>query len=147
MKRPWQRLPALLVLLALAAWLFYGFTPAPIEVDVAEATRGNVQVTVNEDGKTRIREKYIVSAPVFGKLFRIELEEGDAVVADETVLARIEPSLPTLLDARAEAEAEARVRAAESAARQAEAVLVRARKHTSWPSMSTIEPASWSRTA
>jgi HlyD family secretion protein len=111
----------LLILLARSVWLLYGFMPVPSQVEVVRAARGDVQVTVNEDGKTRIREKYIVSAPVFGKLYRIELEEGDSVFAGQTELARIEPSLPTLLDARARAETEARIRAAESSLQQAEA--------------------------
>lgn len=128
MKKFWQRLPVILVLLVLGGWLLYGFLPAPIQVEVVQATRGNVQVTVNDDGKTRIREKFLVSAPVFGKVFRIELNEGDAVVAGQTVLAMIEPSDPSLLDARARAEAEARVGAADSAIRQAEATLRRAQQ-------------------
>ena len=126
MKRVLRKLPALLVGAVVAAALIYGFWPVPIEVDVAVATRGTLQVTVNDDGRTRIREKYVVSAPVYGKLFRVELEEGDTVREGKTVLARIEPSDPTLLDARAVAEAEARVRAAEASGEQAEAALQRA---------------------
>lgn len=128
MKRVLRKLPAVLVAAVVAAALAYGFWPVPIEVDVAAAARGTLQVTVNDDGKTRIREKYIVSAPVSGKLFRVELEAGDSVSAGETVLARIEPSDPTLLDARALAESEARVRAAEASGRQAEAALLRAKE-------------------
>ena len=126
MKRVLRKLPALLILAVVVAALAYGFWPVPVEVDIVVATRGTLQVTVNDDGRTRIREKYIVSAPVSGKLFRVELEEGDAVREGKTVLARIEPSDPTLLDARAVAEAEARVRAAEASGRQAEAALQRA---------------------
>jgi HlyD family secretion protein len=126
MKRVLRKLPVLFVIAVVAAALAYGFWPVPINVEVAAAKRGTLQVTVNDDGKTRIREKYIVSAPVAGKLLRVELEEGDAVNEGQTVLARIEPRDPTLLDARALAEAEARVRAAEAAVRQAEATLQRA---------------------
>ncbi len=128
MKRVLRKLPALFVVVVVVAGLAYGFWPVPIEVDVAVATRGTLRVTVNDDGKTRIREKYIVSAPVSGKLFRVELEEGDPVVEGETVLARIEPGDPSLLDARARAESEARVRAAEASGRQAEAALQRAKE-------------------
>ena len=126
MKHVLRKLPALFAIAVVAAALAYGFWPVPIKIDVAAATRGTLQVTVSDDGKTRIREKYIVSAPVSGKLLRVELEEGDAVNQGQTVLARIEPGDPTLLDARALAEAEARVRAAEAAVRQAEASLQRA---------------------
>lgn len=128
MKRLLRKVPALLVIGVVAVALAYGFWPVPIHVDVATATRGTLQVTVNDDGKTRVREKYIVSAPVSGKLLRVELEEGDAVTKGETVVARIEPSDPILLDARATAEAEARVRAAEASARRAEATLERAKE-------------------
>jgi len=128
MKKWARRFPALLVLLVVGGLLVYGFWPVPISVDVVQAKRGTFQVTVNEDGKTRIREKYIVSAPVSGNLFRIKLQEGDPIKADQTVLARIEPGDPTLLDARAEAEAAARVRAAEATVKQSEATLQRTRE-------------------
>lgn len=126
MKRVFRKLPVLFVIAVVVAALAYGFWPVPINVEVAVSKRGTLQVTVNDDGKTRVREKYIVSAPVAGKLLRVELEEGDAVNEGQTVLARIEPRDPTLLDARALAEAEARVRASEAAVRQAEATLQRA---------------------
>lgn len=128
MKKWSRKFPVLLVLLVVGGLLAYGFWPVPIPIDVVEAERGTFQVTVNDDGKTRIREKYIVSAPVSGKLFRIKLQEGDPIKADETVLARIEPSDPTLLDVRAEAEAAARVRAAEAAVKQSEAALQHAKE-------------------
>jgi len=70
-------------------------------------------VTVQEDGKTRIREKYIVSAPVAGRVSRIELKPGDRCDV-ETLLAVILPSEPAILDARSRAEAAARVQAAEA---------------------------------
>jgi HlyD family secretion protein len=69
-------------------------------------------VTVRDEGVTRIRERYEVSSPLTGRLQRITLDVGDPVVADETVLARVEPNLPSLLDPREVATAEARVRAA-----------------------------------
>ncbi|MCA9023512.1 MAG: HlyD family efflux transporter periplasmic adaptor subunit, partial [Planctomycetaceae bacterium] len=126
MKKWLRRISLLVVLLILGGLLVYGFWPVPIQVDLVQAERGTFLVTVNEDGKTRIREKYVLSAPVSGNLFRIELQEGDSIKANQTVLARIEPGDPTLLDARAEAEAEARVRAAEATVKQAEAALQRA---------------------
>lgn len=100
--------------MALVGAIVYSFLPDPVEVDLVQVERGTLQVTVDEDGKTRIREKYIVSAPLAGRLLRIRLDAGDPVVAGETLLATIEPRAPELLDDRAIAQAEARVRAAES---------------------------------
>jgi HlyD family secretion protein len=110
-----------------AALLFYAFMPPPLEVDVATVTRGALAVTVNEDGKTRIKERYAVSSPLAGELLRIDLHPGDAVRAGETILAVIEPGDPSLLDARAQAEAEARASAAEARLLHAEAQMHRAR--------------------
>jgi len=115
------KLPLLIVVAVSAVLLAYGFRPVPVEVDVVVAQRGSFEVTVNDDGETRIREKYIVSSPVIGKLLRVELHAGDMIQQGETVLARIEPTDPTLLDVRSQAEAEARLHAAEAACRQAEA--------------------------
>lgn len=89
--------------------------PQPVDVEFATVTEGPLRVTVQEDGKTRIREKYIVSAPVSGRISRIELDPGDTVIGDETRLAVIQPRDPAMLDARSRAQAEARVRSAEAA--------------------------------
>jgi HlyD family secretion protein len=94
--------------------LIYGLTPPPVEVDLASAAYGALRVAVDQDGKTRIRERYAVSAPLAGRLLRIELDPGDPIVAGQTVLAVIEPRDPDLLDARAVLQAEAAVRAAEA---------------------------------
>ena len=123
-----RRAPIGVIVIALAGALVYGFWPVATRVDAVRAERGTITVTVDEDGKTRVREKYTVSAPVYGKLFRIELDEGDRVVAGETVLLSIEPSDPSLLDARAKAEATARVRATEAAVQQMQASLQRAKE-------------------
>ncbi|MCA9175561.1 MAG: HlyD family efflux transporter periplasmic adaptor subunit [Planctomycetales bacterium] len=119
MKRVKTKLPWILVAAALAGLLVYGFWPEPVHVETARVLRGPVQVTVNDDGETRIREKYVVSAPVGGKLLRVQLEAGDRVARGETELARIEPGDPALLDARTQAESQARLRAAEAALERA----------------------------
>ncbi len=106
--------------------LVWGFWPVPIEVNTTVATVGSLAVTVEEDGVTRIREKYTVSSPVTGKLMRIQLHPGDEVVKGETVLATVTPADPVLLDARAKREAQARVNAAEALVLQAQAVYQRA---------------------
>jgi HlyD family secretion protein len=84
-------------------------------------------VTVDEEGKTRVRERYVVSAPLAGTLMRVNLKAGSPVIAGQTVLAVLEPGDPTLLNARERAEAEARVKAGEAAKNQAEARLNAAR--------------------
>ncbi len=122
-KRLQRNLPVFLVILVLAGLLTYGFWPKAVEVEIAHPVRGSLLVTVRDDGETRIREKYVVSAPVDGKLVRIGLHAGDRVRQGDTVVARIQPGDPSLLDARTRAQAESRVRAAEAARQQAMALL------------------------
>ena len=108
------------VLLAMILAGAMAMIPKPIDVEFAKVTEGPLRVSVQEDGKTRIREKYIVSAPVAGRLSRIELDAGDEVIGESTLLAVIQPSDPEMLDARARAQAEARVQSAQAALRRAE---------------------------
>ncbi len=110
----------LVVVLALA------LKPRPAAVDLAEVTRGPLRVTVDEEGETRVRERFVVSAPLPGRLLRIELEPGDPVRAGDTVLATFRPSDPVPLDARSRAQAAARVAAAEAALGRARAERERA---------------------
>lgn len=115
MKLSIQTLIWTLVFLGLAVAITMAFIPKPIEVETALATEGPLRVSVQEDGKTRIREKYTVSAPVVGRLSRIELEAGDEVCASDNLIAVILPAEPTMLDARSKALAEARVKQAKAA--------------------------------
>lgn len=108
---------AALVLVSVALALQPGTIPA----DVATVERGPLQVTLDEEGETRVRDRYMVSAPLAGRVLRIDLEPGDPVTADETILATFQPADPTLLDARSRAEAEGRARAAGSAVERARA--------------------------
>jgi len=101
--------------LLLAAGLGWAFWPRAIAVTVAPVGRGALVVTVDEEGRTRIRQRYVVSAPLAGRLLRVELRPGDAVEAERTLVAVIEPADPELLDPRARALAEARVNAATAA--------------------------------
>lgn len=94
--------------------LAWAFRPGPVEVETGTITRGALQVTVDADGHTRLRERYVVSAPVAGRLLRVEVHPGDPVRAGTTLLTAIEPTDPALLDPRARSEAEARLQAAES---------------------------------
>ena len=115
-----------LIALGIISALVWAFRPQPVAVEVAEVVRGSMQVGVEEDGQTRIRERYVVSAPLAGRLLRITLDPGDPVVAGQTLLAAIEPTDPSLLDVRALAQAEAKVRASEALLQGAEARLARA---------------------
>lgn len=128
MKSIVRQLPLLFIALMGSALLAYALWPRPVEVEVVRVSRGPLQVTVDEDGKTRVKERYLVSAPLTGQLSRIELEVGDPVEAGKTVLAIIQPTDPSLLDARLLAESEARVKAAESAIQQAEARIAATRE-------------------
>ena len=111
-RRRWVLGLAALVLVALVAMML---RPRPIAVEVGQVERGPLQVTLDEEGETRVQERYVVSSPLAGKVLRIELEPGDAVVAEESILATFRPSEPVPLDARAKAEAEAAVSAAQAA--------------------------------
>jgi HlyD family secretion protein len=122
-----RRLLPLTAALLLAGLFGYAFWPRPAEVDLAPVVRGPLKVTVDEDGKTRIRDRYSVSAPLAGRLVRITLHPGDRVLAGKTVVATIEPCDPALLDDRARAEAEARLKAAEATRSQAGPKLQRSR--------------------
>jgi HlyD family secretion protein len=108
----------------LVAGLIYAFRPQAIPVDLATVARGPLVVTVDEEGETRVRDVFELSAPVAGRLRRIDAEVGDPVVADQTMVAEIEPIDPTLLDPRSEAQARAALRAAEANRALTEAALV-----------------------
>jgi HlyD family secretion protein len=122
-----RRIVLALLALGIVAVLAWALRPRPVAVDMAVAARGPMAVTVDEEGVTRIAERYVVSSPLAGRLRRITLDPGDAVVAGETVVAVIEPADPDLLDPRAIAQAEARVRAAQAARQRAGAMLEAAR--------------------
>ncbi len=128
MQRCARKLIWLTIAVGLASVLIYGFTPKPVDVETVQPTIGSLKITVDDDGETRIRERYIVLAPVTGKMLRVGLHAGDRVVAGETELARIAPADPSLLDARTRTEAEARVRVATAGYSQATAVVDRAQE-------------------
>ncbi len=112
----WISLAALVVVLIVRA-----FRGSPVLVDVATIGRGLLRVTVDDDGRTRVRERYTISAPIQGRLLRTLLDPGDLVRAGETPVAEFVPIAPELLDARTRAEAEARTRRAEASLHEAEA--------------------------
>lgn len=122
-RRKWWRYVAGVVLVGL---IVAGMWPAAIPVETGVVQRGNLIVTVNEEGMTQVRHRFIVSAPAAGQLRRVDLKPGAPVVAGETVLAVLEPAGGDILDRRSRAQAEARVRAAESQVDQTEAQRARA---------------------
>ena len=105
---------------AVALW------PESMEVTVVRAERGPMQVTIDEDGETRVRDKFLVTAPVSGRVQRIEIEPGDSVVRGKTVLARIVPAESPLIDPRTRGELQAAVEAATATVGQARAERQRA---------------------
>ena len=114
MKRFLRRFAAFLFVAAIVAALIYAFEPQPIVVDIDVVTRGPMMVTIDEEGETRLRERFVVSTPVAGRVLRIDLEPGDRVSAGQTPIATFRPVEPGFLDTRSRAEAEARLQAAEA---------------------------------
>ena len=106
-RRSWA-LAAIVVVVSALAWMV--FRPKPLGVDTAAVVRGDLEVTVDEEGETRVRDRYVVAAPTTGRLLRIRLDEGDPVGVGD-LLARIE-AVP--LEPREQAAAEARLQAAEA---------------------------------
>lgn len=109
----------LMVLLGLG--LGFAFWPRALAVDLVELRPGPMVVTLDEEGETRVRDVFVLSAPIPGRALRIDLDAGDEVIANETVVTQIEPSDPAFLDMRSEAQAEATVGTAEAAKRLAAA--------------------------
>ncbi len=105
---------------ALVIALIYGFMPETVVVELAEVERKNLKVVILEEGKTRIKEHYQISAPVAGSLYRMPWKVGDTVTKDQ-VLLEISARASTLLDSRTKAEAENRVEAAQAALNTAKA--------------------------
>lgn len=100
--------------------IVYGFMPKPVSVDLVKASRGPLQVTIEEEGKTRVKDKFIISAPVAGFIRRIELVEGDVVKKGQPLI-KLEPLRSNVLDPRSHAAAEAEVLSAQAALNMAEA--------------------------
>lgn len=115
------------VVVAAVALLAWAFAPRPVEVEAAAVDRGPFETLIAEEGRTRLRQRYLVSAPLAGRLERIGLEAGDAVAAGAPV-ATLMPALSPMLDARTQQELAARVQGAQAnvarAGSQAEAARV-----------------------
>jgi len=118
--RLWTAVIVVAGLVAVALW------PETVAVEMASVTRGPLVVTVDEEGRTRVRDRFVVSAPVTGRVLRIELEPGDTVRRGD-VVARVRPEEPPLLDVRARAEASADIESARAAIGRARAEEQRAK--------------------
>jgi HlyD family secretion protein len=111
---------------AAVAALGWAFAPRPVEVEAAGVTQGRFEQSIEEDGRTRLKDRYVVSAPVAARLARITLREGDRVAADD-VVAVLTPMMSSMIDNRARQEALARAEAVDANLDAAKARLARAR--------------------
>jgi HlyD family secretion protein len=121
LSRKW--LAAFFTVAAVALVLFL-LRPSPVSVEAEKVTRGLLRVTVDEDGETRAHDRFVVAAPVGGRLLRVELEEGDTI-SESAVVAKLEP-LP--LNQQQREEVLARIEATEATKRQADARLAHAQQ-------------------
>lgn len=111
--------------IAAVAGIAWFLAPRPIPVETALVTQGRFVASIDEDGKTRIRQRYVVAAPLAGRLTRVKLKAGDPVRPDETVAVILPPPAP-LLDPRSRSEAEERIGVAEAAVERSKATVERA---------------------
>ena len=125
-----KRVVSIVVVGLIAAGLIWFAWPRPLPVDLATVVKGPIEVTADDDGKTHVRHIYTVSAPVAGKVLRIShpkgeqgpsLHVGDKVMANETVVALMQPTPPSFIDIRSRDQLEAEVIAADAAIQQQEA--------------------------
>jgi HlyD family secretion protein len=120
-----KRIGLIAIGLALISGIVYAWLPKPVVVDVAAVRRGPLAVEVDDEGQTRVRDRFVVSAPITGNLQRIAALPGTAVAAGD-VVARIDPPAPVLLDPRSRSEAAARLSASIARQRGAEIAVARA---------------------
>lgn len=121
-KTTWAMVAAATAAVAVLAW---AFSPRAIEVEVATVTQGRFEQSIEEDGRTRLKERYTISAPVAARLSRMTLREGDRVSAGDTV-AVLSPVMPPMVDERSRREAAARLKAATAGVERATARMGRA---------------------
>jgi HlyD family secretion protein len=126
MKRLMKLGKFLIIFLILGLLIALAFWPKAMQVDLATVEIGNMLVTIDEEGETRVRKRFVISAPVAGQVGRIDLEPGDQVERGKTIIAVFNPAAPVLLDARSRAEAEANINVAQSNLGRARAELARA---------------------
>ncbi|MGY8710522.1 HlyD family efflux transporter periplasmic adaptor subunit [Bradyrhizobium sp. 18BD] len=129
-----KRMIGAAALAAIAGGLAWFAWPRPVLVDLATVAKGPIEVTADDDGKTHVRHVYTVSAPIAGRVLRIShplgeqgpsLHVGDEVVANQTVIALMQPTLPGFIDVRSRDQLQAEVLAADAAIQQQEAEVKR----------------------
>lgn len=120
--------------LLVAAALTWSFWPRPVAVEIAAVSRGPMQVEISDEGRTRVREIYQISAPVSGRLLRVEVHPGDTVEGGKTKVAELLPTAPSFLDVRTRSQAEAAVKSAEAARNLAAADLTRTKAELAFAS-------------
>lgn len=103
-----------LVFIAIAL-LVFAFIPEKIQVDLISVEKGNLTVSVEGEGKTRIHDIYTIYTPIEGRVTRIESNAGDSVIAGKTIIANMYPANPAFLDKRSEIQAKADINGAEAA--------------------------------
>jgi HlyD family secretion protein len=123
--RIFKRILLIVFGLGIVAAIVIASLPKPVPVDTATIVRGALRVSVDGDGRTRVKDRYIVTTPLYGNLARIELEAGDYLEEGKSI-AQIKPLQPPLIDVRSEAEMQARVKAAQAALKQTETAAGRA---------------------
>jgi HlyD family secretion protein len=123
-RRTWITIASATVVAAVA--IGWAFAPRPIDVEVARAGVGPFEQTIDEDGKTRLTDRYVISAPLAGRLARITLREGDTIAAD-AVVATLTPLMAPMLDERSARELAARVEAARAGVQRAATRIERAK--------------------
>jgi HlyD family secretion protein len=116
-----------LVVIAIGLAVFFALRQPEVPVDLGQVSRGPMAVTIDDEAETRAHDVFVVSAPTSGRLLRVPLEAGDLVRADQTIVTRMVPADPGLLDAREYDEAKARIQALEETAKSAAARIVEAR--------------------
>lgn len=135
---------AALAILAAGAWAMW---PKPVPVDVAAVSAGPMAVTVDEEGKTRIKDIFSVSAPISGTMLRSPLQAGDIVEKAKTIVAVIQPVAPPFLDFRTRLEATAQVKASEAGVALSEAELAQTRSELGFAESELTRARSLSRSS
>jgi len=115
----WRLAKVALPVALIAVIAYLAFAPAPVAVDLAVVSRGPLSITIDDEGETQVRERYLITAPLPGRVLRLSLEPGNAISKGQT-MATIIPEAPRLLDPRTMAQAKAAVSAAEAGFTHAE---------------------------
>lgn len=119
--RPGPRILIGLIILVILVAIFFAVRTPPIDVDTAQVVEAPLLVTIDDEAETRVRDMFVVAAPINGRLLRVDLEPGDEVIAGKTVVARMVPAEPDFQNPRSEAEIRAHIRALQANVRSSAA--------------------------